>query len=142
MRFKCSIVSQFYLESFKLFKVFINPGKICWKAVHGKTAKGLLSGSSSTLYEGLLYCIGIGVCEALAFDPESHPSCWYHVGLSGSVKEEDLIPMKGSVIYLLDKSCVLPEGLNVDQSGPKVENDAPKRDEKPKKPKKKTPLGL
>ena len=87
-------------------------GQKCWKAVPGKTAKDFLASSYNARYECLLYCVGIGVCEAVVFDPESKPSCWYHVGVSGSVKEEDLIPIEGAATtYLLDKSCILPESV-------------------------------
>ena len=111
--------------------VHVVAGKMCWKKVHNKTAKGLTAGISNDLYECLVYCIIVEVCEALAYDTESNPSCWFHGGLSGSLKEEDLIPMEGSVVYLLDKSCILPEGLNMSQSEPKLESDVSKKGEYP-----------
>ena len=55
------------------------------------------------------------VCEALVYDPKSNSPCWLHEGLTGSLKEEDLIPMEGSVIYFLDKSCIYPDGLDMGQ---------------------------
>ena len=64
----------------------------------------------------------------MAYDPKSNSPCWLHEGLSGSIKEEDLIPMEGSVIYLLDKSCIYPiypDVMNVGQGDLKVENSGP-----------------
>lgn len=66
----------------------------------------------------------------MVFDPKSKPACWYHVGVSGSVKEEDLIPLNGATTYLLDKSCLLPEDFYGNQTGPGPENGFPKSDEK------------
>ena len=71
------------------------------------------------------------ICEALVYDPKSNSPCWLHEGLTGSIKEEDLIPMEGSVIYLLDKSCILPEDLNMGQGEPKVEIGDPNCEEIP-----------
>ena len=88
-----------------------------------KTAKGLVPISTDELYKCFIYCIIVDICEALAFDPKSKFPCWIHEGLSGSIKEEDLIPMEGSVVYLLDKSCLYPDGLDVSESGHKVEKD-------------------
>ena len=90
-----------------------------------------MASTPSDLYECLILCVASQVCEALVFDPKSKFPCWFHIGHSGSLKEEDLIPMEGSVVYLLDKSCVLPEGLNVSQSEHKAEICAPKNGEYP-----------
>ena len=139
LKYKSSITYFNFIQVFinlflKDFVDYFVAGKTCWKEVPNKTAKGFISSSLRDPYKCLLYCIAIDVCEALVYDPNSNTPCWFQEGLSGSTNEEDLIPMEGSIVYLLDRSCVLPEGITIGQIGPTVVNGTAKSDENLIKP--------
>lgn len=79
--------------------------------VEEKTSKSLYSATTGDIYICFLYCILLENCDVVAFDVKSRSHCWFSMGLMGSINEEDLIPMPGSVTYMLDRSCVTSEGF-------------------------------
>ena len=106
------LLDCFFYLLITLNKSFLKiAGKKCWTVVEGKTAKGLLGGSTKNVYLCFLYCVVLEACDVVAFDVKSRSNCWYSFGLLGSIKEEDLIPMPGSVAYMLDRSCMKSAGL-------------------------------